>query len=781
MKKLRLSSFKNCLLNSAAGSAGVCALAVSLSVIPSGPAFAQSFVVPDGAVERAKTMNNDGDTGLIELGGAINVSGLVSTAVAMNGNNQILTNAGDIIGAGFLTIGVDSTGSNATISNSGTIDAGAVGDSRGIRSTGANVSIDNTGFIITRGNNAIAILSGGVDALIVNQNAVTTLGVGSHGIQSTSTGLRANIINLGTIRTGGQTAHGIESNGASSSIKNAGAIETGAINAHGVESTGDSSTIVNTNSIDTAGINAHGVQSTGVSSTVNNSGTINTVGGEAHGITVAGSSSWIVNYGALNTAGLQAHGIELTSNAAGSTIINNGVIRTFGLEAHGAESLGFNAIIYNNGSIIALGFDAKAISALGDNGRVFNSGYVKSNDIAILLGGDDSILTLQPGSVIEGGIEFLGNLPSLALVVENGLSINKTLTGALPGTINPNGAPMATRGLQVAVVDPTNLSTQDEQLADLTGGISSALENRLSGVRNGAAAAVTTSGAVDGAQSDPGHPFWTEGFGSYRQQDASSPAVETDQWVGGFVIGADDLLRDDLRAGFFGGAAWGGVEAEFNSQETDSRSFFVGSYASLLRAGLIFDVALTAGYSEFEQERSVANNVAAGGLETATADFSGWFVSPELTVTKPAVLMGRRLEGSLSLRYAGLFLDGYTESGTTAPLTVDDRDVHIGVARLQVAAPYETVFADGSAFRYRVKAGIEARTNFGGETIDGALLGQNISFNPGGDDDTFGGYAGLSGEYDTGSGFVLTAGTEGLIDTVGSYQLSGRAGVSFRF
>ncbi|MEP3279242.1 MAG: autotransporter outer membrane beta-barrel domain-containing protein, partial [Stappiaceae bacterium] len=168
-------------------------------------------------------------------------------------------------------------------------------------------------------------------------------------------------------------------------------------------------------------------------------------------------------------------------------------------------------------------------------------------------------------------------------------------------------------------------------------------------------------------------------------------------------------------------------------------------------------------------------------LETATADFSGWFVSPELTITKPTVLLGRRLETSLALRYAGLFLDGYTEGGTTAPLTVDDRDVHIGVARLQLAAPYENIFADGSAFRYRLKAGIEARTNFGGETIAGALLGQNISFNPGGDDNTLGGYVGLSGEYDTGGGLVLTAGTEGLVETTGSYQFSGRAGVKFRF
>jgi len=45
------------------------------------------------------------------------------------------------------------------------------------------------------------------------------------------------------------------------------------------------------------------------------------------------------------------------------------------------------------------------------------------------------------------------------------------------------------------------------------------------------------------------------------------------------------------------------------------------------------------------------------------------------------------IEASASLRYAGLFLDGFTETGSPANLTVDDREVHLAVARAVLSAP----------------------------------------------------------------------------------------------
>lgn len=177
----------------------------------------------------------------------------------------------------------------------------------------------------------------------------------------------------------------------------------------------------------------------------------------------------------------------------------------------------------------------------------------------------------------------------------------------------------------------------------------------------------------------------------------------------------------------------------------------------------------------------MANNLVAGGVEWANGDYDGWFVSPEVTFTRPFWPMGRRLEKSLTLRYAGLFLDGFTETGTAAPLTVDDRDIHVGQARAQLALPLTYEDGMGSFSRLLLRGGIEGRVQFGDEDVSGTLLAQNITFDPGGDDSVFGGFVGLTAEHVTANGAVFHATGEGLIEDDGSTRVSGKVGVKFRF
>jgi hypothetical protein len=63
----------------------------------------------------------------------------------------------------------------------------------------------------------------------------------------------------------------------------------------------------------------------------------------------------------------------------------------------------------------------------------------------------------------------------------------------------------------------------------------------------------------------------------------------------------------------------------------------------------------------------------------------------------------------------------------------------------------------------------------------GTLLAQNIVFDPGGEESAVGGFAGLSAEHITANGMAFHATVEGLIEDDGSTQVSGKAGVKFRF
>lgn len=649
--------------------------------------------------------------------------------------------------------------------------------------------INTTACVVPEGATLFAVESSGTGSTIENRGTVTTsIGTTGDGSGVDNAGIVGGSIattgNSSDITNGETVGFALETTGDSSPVNNFGSVGTFIVTQggnSGITNSGAVGTRIRTNGdnseVNNSGTVAANVVTTGIRSDVNNSGTVgdnirtegidsnvNNVGSVAGNIIAEGDDS---NVSSAGTVGGSINNNSL--NPANVKITNSGSVGT------SIEATGELGRVENSGSV------GSFIRTTGANAQVENSGAVGRGTAGdgIFIDGENPYLTLLPGSVIQGSIDFNGG-GSRTLDVVNGLSINNTF-GVAPNRVIANGAPFAALGDRVAVVDTTNLATQDEQLADLTGNIYSVVEGRLTALRERSGAAEVARASSRIYPTDLDRSIWIETFAAFRNQEAKGPSVETDQRLFGLMLGVDPWQRQDLRAGVFAGGALGQVETDTNSQKTDSRSFFLGTYASLIRSGLIFDMTFTAGYSEFDQHRQVANNTVVGGLETASSDFDGWFVSPTLTITKPTEFRGQRLEGSLALRYAGLFLDEYSESGTSAPLTVDSRDVHIGVIRLQLAAPNETVTAGGSLVRTRVQAGLEARSNFGGDTLDGALLGQNVTFKPSDDGNVLGGYLSLSGEIKTKSGLILNATTEGLIDSDGSFQYVAQAGIEFKF
>ena len=460
----------------------------------------------------------------------------------------------------------------------------------------------------------------------------------------------------------------------------------------------------------------------------------------------------------------------------GFSVTNSGSVGTF------LQTIGANSPVTNSGSV------GTFLQTFGANSGVTNSGSVGSGAAGdgIFIFGLNPTLTLLPGSVIQGQINLSG-AGTRTLKVGNGLSIANTFITP-PNVINAYGAPFAVSGNQVAVVDPTTLSTQGEQLADLTGGISSTLFSRLNGLRNGVSGVTTNTrpmyvaGAKDGfAPASSGREYWVQGFGSYRDQDGDGPSLDSDLYVAGLVSGVDAQASASTRVGFFLGGSWGEVENIFNTQQTETDSFFGGVYASRLNGRTAIDAALTLGWSDYERERQVANNLAPGGLQTATAGYDGFLVSPEISFTRPFWPMGKRIEKVVTLRYAGLFLDGFSETGAADAFTVSDRDVHIGVARAALALPVERTSDDGSHSRLTLTGGIEGRTQFGDDTLSGTLLAQNITFDPGSDDGAIAGFAGITGEHTTPGGLTAFMSIEGKVEDEDTHQVSARGGIRVRF
>ncbi len=704
-----------------------------------------------------------------------------------------------IVPNGTTILRVETTGNGSSVQNLGVVDedidtlddlsgvdnVGSVGGN--IRTSGDGSNISNagtvTGFIETRGENSAITNSGSADAVFARAVNSSVINSGTTNQDVTLGALNSTFENSGTVNGN------IFSFGSGVRV-----INTDSIGGF-IQTTGDNSTVENTGTVGASNTGAFddAVAIGGLNTRFNNSGDV------LGQILTVGVETAIINTG-------MAGSILVADSAVGANVTNSGIVASdinvqaadVSVENSGTVqgailALRENAAITNSGGVAGRVETSGAVSRVtnsgaigsfsgaGDNTRLINSGLIgRSGADSITFLGSGASLAVLPGSIIKGNISFLGG-GTQTLEIGNGLSIDYTFS-ATPNRIMTNGAPFILSGNRLATLDSTIFSTQDEQLADLTSGISSVLDRRLYGLRLQRQETATRSrSSAAGASPAAAQAVWIDTFGSYRNQDSDGAVTSNTQWVGGLMFGTDPVDIGGVQTGFFVGGSKGRVKTDTDSQSVDSQSFFVGTYATTQGAGLTFDLALTAGYSSFDQERQVLNNLVAGGVETATADFDGWFVSPALTVTKPVEIAGHRLEGSLALRYAGLFLDGYTESGATANQTVDSRNVHIGVMRLQIAAPFESVSADGSFLSYRLRAGFEARTNFGGDTIEGALLGQDISFNPGGDDSVLGGYLSLSGEYLMTNGMNIEAGAEGIIESTGSYQVSAYAGLEIRF
>ncbi len=103
---------------------------------------------------------------------------------------------------------------------------------------------------------------------------------------------------------------------------------------------------------------------------------------------------------------------------------------------------------------------------------------------------------------------------------------------------------------------------------------------------------------------------------------------------------------------------------------------------------------------------------------------------------------------------AGLFLDGFAESGAADSLVIQARDIHLGVARAALSVPMEHP-GSGWVARFILTGGVEAWTQLGGNDLAGALLGQDIVFGPGGLDSVAGLFAGGKAEVVTWRGALL--------------------------
>ena len=279
-------------------------------------------------------------------------------------------------------------------------------------------------------------------------------------------------------------------------------------------------------------------------------------------------------------------------------------------------------------------------------------------------------------------------------------------------TVTTPGTPYLVTPNQIVVVDISGFGAQNRAIMDITGWIGSVLPDEpvfapAAGVgSNSFAAADTAASPFDAFASFPpdalgyattkapvfkdgaatyadGNAVWARGFGGQRQQDTSGLFAGSTTTGYGGAFGYERVLNSDLKIGALVGASTNKTNLYQNAGSNGIDTVFGGAYGRFTRGSTFLDLAVIGGNLNNSNARTIAGGLA---LQTATASYGGWFVEPAMTLGQRIEIdqRGFTITPAVKARYVEAHFDGYTETGSTANLTIGGRDFQAWEERAEI-------------------------------------------------------------------------------------------------
>ena len=486
----------------------------------------------------------------------------------------------------------------------------------------------------------------------------------------------------------------------------------------------------------------------------------------------------------------------------GGTTVNGGTLNVTGsLSGSATEVTMRGGQLVNSGTISGSTYGVE----LATTGNVVStSGSISGGTAAIFFGAGNNTLNISPTATFNGLVDYnntQNNTTSFGagsyriaaaryddlhnVIALNNASQTVILDNAnLPsnGYINVVAIPAASREasqytssvsdvigsiLSLDVARPDQISVGGSTISALQYG-----EDRRETQEGKAVRMLGDNAAVD----NYGNLFWTRTFGGLRYQPSGDGDYSSHTSHVGVISGVDHLF-EAYRLGFFAGAGTVRTDAGDSASLMRGNTGFLGLYGAVELGGLQWNASITGGGIENMASRSINN-----GTETASGDFTGWYVSPEVAVSRSyQVAPGWQLTPSFKTRYTGAYYESYDESGSSQNLSYGARQSHSIDGRLQVELKYKTVMPSGLPAAITATAALSDTQYLGSETLRARLDNNEFTVSNTGDKNVLGATLGVGFDAMISERTAIYGGIDGSLYSDDSVAASGRLGLKVAF
>nr|WP_306466672.1 autotransporter outer membrane beta-barrel domain-containing protein [Pseudomonas sp. HD6421] len=621
------------------------------------------------------------------------------------GNTQL---GGDLVNAG--TLSVDGTGAKGiyAFTSDGTLDRGTIGK-----------DVINKGAVFVSGDNSSGIeldrINFGHD--VINQGIIAASGNDTSGVVIKD--MRFNsVLNTGTIQASGEDAVGVR-----------------LVDALAPEVKTDSNGIINTGSIMSTGT-AISVES--IDFNPNEGGSDNSnnlfVIHQKDGLILGGEKSINGNFqtqldwtGGTITGDME--GMKLVQ-VAGSGTFNGKEIEAFLVDVKSGtlylastETNFTGDLNVASGSTLQLRVSdetnpANPILSVGSEANFASGSTIGVTATPGDFTGNRAGTTytlVKAGTLTDNGLSVVSNSALLDIIDFNvdGETVTATVAGKSGTSVADQLAGMgASRNASNAIrpfadsvlgkldandavfkafanADEAELARLAEQLSpNVNGGSTQAAlggQTLVSSALNGRNAEVRGLSSGDVLQETG---VWVKGLYSNADQGTRDGVAGYNAYSSGIVVGADGKLTPDLTLG----VAYSYINSKVNGlgNQTDVDAYALTAYGSWTQGPAFVDASVTVGKNENTSKRDIATTVAKGDYD---ADLFGINVLGGYGFNFDNGLL---VEPRAALRYSNLKIDGYTEKGSSAALSVGGQRIEVGEIGGGVRVEKDFNFLDGT-------------------------------------------------------------------------------------